>query len=156
MEHLLISLLPSQIRSLEVRRKGERAFRFSMDEQGAFSCLLPEQDSVVPAALLDETAIRLLFSYFTAIRYEHTLDEWEGAMEKAPGEEQWLATLSLTSREGESHRLELWSLPGEQPGESHMFLAAVRYNEGADLLVVKYIYLDVLMRPLQVYYVDKR
>ena len=69
-DHLLIDLLPSEISYIEVERKGEEPFGFAMDQEGEITCSLPLLDSTLAPRVLDDLSIRLLFSYFTAIRYE--------------------------------------------------------------------------------------
>ncbi len=150
-EHLLIDILPSEIRYIEVERKGEEAFRFSMDELGGIACTIPATDRAIPAEDLDDLAIRLLFSYFTSIRYEDRAVVSMQALEAGVNRERWLARLYVESRQGESHTLNIFSMPGMMGNEPHMFQAIVRHNDDPEPLVINYIYLDVLMRGLDRY-----
>jgi hypothetical protein len=145
-EHMLIDLLPSEIRLIELEKKGQPAFRFSMDRAGGLSCELPNSDSLIPMDLLDEGAVRMLFTYFTSIRYE------ELAGERQPVSD--LASLYVESHEGEKHSLQVYSLPGESGEKEDMFRALVIHNNDPDPLVINYIYLDVLMRGLSAYIGD--
>ncbi len=145
-EHILIDLLPSEIRYIEVEKRGQPAFRFSMDEAGEISCELPRTDSLVPMELLDEEAVHLLFTYFTSIRYE------EKAGDRQPVSD--IASLYVESNEGEKHSLQVYSLPGDHGEKEHMFRALVIHNNSPEPLVINYIYLDVLMRGLSSYIGD--
>jgi hypothetical protein len=151
-EHLLIDLLPSDIRHIEVERKGEEGFRFTMDDLGEILCTLPGRDSTLEAGLLDDLSIRLLFSYFTAIRYSEKATGDLDSLTAGDMEERWLGRLYVESKQGEKHRLEVYSMPGEQGEESHMFRAIVAYNNEPVPLIINYIFLDVLMRGLSSYF----
>jgi len=154
-EHRLIDLLPSEIRYVEVERKGEEPFRISMDENGDFSCRFPASDSTLDEDLLDDLALRLLFSYFTNIRYDERLRDTGAGWQWKPGPERFLARLTVDSAKGDTHQLEIYSMPADDGSGDHIYKAVIRYNGHPELLVVNYIYLDVLMRPLGAYYVDK-
>jgi len=150
-EHLLLDLLPSDILHIEVERRDETPFRFSMDDQGEIRCTLPGLDSTLASEILDDLSIRLLFSYFTSIRYEGETEDAQVDLKGGSWEEGWLARLYVESRQGEKHTLQVYSLPGEEGEGIHMFLALVVHNDHPGPLVVNYIYLDVLMRDLSHY-----
>ncbi|MDX2432697.1 MAG: hypothetical protein QNK35_17295 [Bacteroides sp.] len=153
-EHVFIDLLPKEILKIEVEKKGSPAFMFSRDEADEISCVLPLSDSLVPRELLNEEAVRMLFTYFTAIRYEYKA----GSLQDVPGEEEmserWMASLYVESVEGEIHQMQVYSLPGENGMQEDMFRAVIIHNKSPEALVVKYIYLDVLMRDLPAYFGD--
>jgi hypothetical protein len=148
-EHLLIDLLPSDILHIEVERKGQQPFRFTMEETGEISCMLPRLDSILSHEILDDLAIRLLFSYFTSIRYEEKTGTTP--VSSSP-DEPWLARLYVESRQGEKHSLRIYSLPDDSGSGTYMFRALVIHNDDPGALVVNYIYLDVLMRDLSHYF----
>lgn len=150
-EHILIDLLPSEISMIGVDLKGSEPFRFMQDPEGDIRCVLPERDSIVPPARLDELSIRLLFSYFTAIRYERKTEIPVSRL-TAPGREPPLAGLHVVSREGEQHTLVVFPYYPENRETPDMFRALVAYNDRSEALVVNYIYLDVLMRELSRYF----
>lgn len=150
-DHLLIDLLPSEISYIEVERKGEEPFGFAMDQEGEITCRLPRLDSTLASRVLDDLSIRLLFSYFTAIRYEEIAGGTRNDPIPGSVEERWLARLYIESRLGEKHTLNVYSIPGEDGHGSHMFRAHVLHNDDTRPLVVNYIYLDVLMRGLTHY-----
>jgi len=153
-EHLLIDFLPSEIKMIEVEKRGHSTFRFSVDDSGGIICELPQSDSLVPMKLFNEESIRLLFTYFTSIRYEEKLSDFPYARGMDEMENRWLATLYVESNLGETHSLKVYSLPGENGEDEHMFKALVIHNNTSEALVINYIYLDVLMRDLSAYFGD--
>ncbi len=153
-KHILIDLMPSEIRHITLEKRGHPEFRLSMDEEGQISCTLPQSDSLVPVELLDEEAIRMLFTYFTSIRYEEKAGDRMSLPGKEEMRERWLASLYLESTEGEKHSLRVYSIPGDNGEKTHMFRALVIHNDSPDALIINYIYLDVLMRGLSAYIGD--
>jgi hypothetical protein len=152
MKHVLLDLMPAEIARIRVERAGEMPFMFSMNEEGDINCILPGSDSIVPPGMLDDLSVRLLFSYFTAIRFKETDGPAEAVMENGKEQGRWLGTLQVESREGEQYTLRVFSMPGEGDSGSDMFRALVIYNDLPDALVVNYIYLDVLLRGLSRYF----
>jgi len=152
LEHILIDLLPSEIRFIEVEKRDFPPFRFSLDDRGEITCELPDQDSLVPIQTFEELSIRLLFSYFTSIRYEEKLGKIPLNEEELG--ERWKASLHVESRSGEKHILQVYSLPGEQGEDDHLFKALVIHDKQSEALIINYIYLDVLMRDLSHYFGD--
>lgn len=152
LEHLLIDLLPSEIRHIEVEKRDAGHFRFSMENNGEIRCSLPGTDSTVPSGLLDDISVRLLFSYFTSIRYEEKADVAPEILVQEHGGYRWLGRLYVESRRGEKHTLNVYSMPGPGSTGNHMFRALVIHNDAPDALVINYLYLDVLMRDLSGYF----
>jgi hypothetical protein len=155
-EHVLIDLLPSEIRFLEVERQGESAFRFEMDHKGDIRGLVRKEGIWVAADSLEDLSVRLLFSYFTNIRFERKLESRSDAARASLVPQRYLGRLFVGAVSGETYQLEIYSMPGTEEDETHMHQALVKYNSAPDPLVVNYIFLDVLMRPLGHYYVDKQ
>jgi hypothetical protein len=151
-EHMLIDLRPSDVLIVEVERKGEQPFRFTMDEMGGIICTLPRSDSTLSPGMLDDLSVRLLFSYFTAIRYDGRAGETADVQDSNVAQERWLARLYVESRQGEKHTLQVYSMPGDGPDGTDLFRALVIHNDDPDALVINYIYLDVLMRGLSHYF----
>ena len=139
------------IQHIEVERRGEEAFRFTMDTKGGITCSLPATDVILSQGDLDDLSIRLLFSYFTSIRYEARAGESAQLHEAKVDRERWMASLYVESRLGETHSLEVFSIPGDKAMEPHMFQALVLHNDDPEPLIINYIYLDVLMRGLDSY-----
>lgn len=152
LEHTLMDLLPSEIALIEVDRADGEPFRFIQDENGDIRCILPERDSAIPSRQLDEVAVRLLFSYFTGIRYERNAGIPVSRLTSPASKVTPLARLHVESRAGEEHTLLVFPLHDENGRDTDMFRALVAYNDRPEALVVNYIYLDVLMRKLSRYF----
>ncbi len=162
-EHLLIDLLPSEIARIDISLQNGDQFCFVQDENGNLSCYVDGDPAPVPPGKLNELAIRLLFSYFTFIRYERKSGITEVSPEGVPTHSQLeggkaghrMALLHVESFKGEKHALEVFPYYTGPGKEADMFRALVRHNNGKELLVVNYIYLDVLMRKLTHYFGEK-
>jgi hypothetical protein len=151
-QHLLIDLLPSEISLIEIELSNGHSFRFTQDPQGEIVISGNNEQTPVPSGKPDELAVRLLFSYFTAIRFEGLAGIMKDELENQGMEFPWLARLHVESREGENHTLRIYPYYPSEEGERDMFRALVLYNNEPEALVVNYIYLDVLMRDLTHYF----
>lgn len=154
-EHLLIDLLPSDVSLIEIELADGGAFRFTQDENREITCFPANEKTALPSDSLNELSIRLLFSYFTSIRYEQKTGISTGTLMVANAAERRIARLHVESFQGVKHTLRVFPYR-EAPGdEAHMFQALVLYNNNPEALVVNYIYLDVLMRDLSHYIGEK-
>ena len=154
-EHLLIDLKPSDISTIELDMAGGEAFRFTQDTEGHIRCRADNANTILPHGEPNELAMKLLFSYFTSIRYEQHAGIAADLLLGSETISQKLASVRVTSFSGEQHRLQVFSyyeIPGSKP---HLFRALVLYNDEQDALFVNYIYLDVLMRGLSHYFGEK-
>jgi hypothetical protein len=153
-EHLLIDLLPKEISDIRIQLPGE-SFRFLQDSAGNISLETPgENDQSREVESLD-LAVRLLFSYFTSIRYEKKSGISADSLIASGKGSMPMATLQVASFSGEDHRLRVYPF-FESPGEeAHLFKALVIYNQEPEALLINYIYLDVLMRGLSHYVGEK-
>jgi len=150
-EQHLVGLLPGEISLLEVYLPAESHFMIRQDSKGTYECHDLEAGRRIPADSLDDRAIRLLLSYFAGIRYEQVYDEMDAASLRGDRGNGMMAKLVVMSFQGERYTLEVYPLP-EGPGDRpDMFRALVIYNDRPDVLIVNYIYLDVLMRGLEHY-----
>lgn len=178
LDHVLLDLLPEEIRRVEVEKKGSSPFSFTRDEAGIFSfkgAVAEDQSGELSESLpegqfegqfeglpegqsggedLNQEALRMLFTYFRSIRYEQKAGELQNLPGAEDLKERWLATITVETTAGEKHSLKVCSLPGEVGEEDHMFLAFVFHNNSPDALLVKYVYLDVLMRDFPAYFGD--
>lgn len=162
MDHLLMDLLPEEIYRVQVELKGRPPFSFSRDEAGAFSFKLhtgsvsegTAPDDVPGGQELNHEALRMLFTYFRSIRFEEKAGAGFNLLTEEERKDRWMGTVSVETTGGEEHSLEVCSLPGENREEAHMFLALVFHNSSPDGLLVKYVYLDVLMRDFPAYFGD--
>lgn len=157
-EHLLIDLLPSEISRIGIALPSGEAFQFIQDSAGNIRM---EKDSgfdreiiLVPGEDCNDLAIRLLFSYFTSVRYEMragiTSESLSGSGINVP-----MATLHVVSFSGEDHTLRVYPYAESPDDIPHLFRALVIYNQEPEALFVNYIYLDVLMRGLSHYLREK-
>lgn len=151
-EHLLVELLPSEISLIEVVPAGGGAFRFTQDPEGAISWVPLDQDAPGDPGTPDDLSIRLLFSYFTAIRYEERSGIAASELTSPGSAGSRLAAVRVASHGGEEHTLQVFPYREEPGAAPHRFRALVVYDNEAEALVVKYIYLDVLMRGLSHYF----
>jgi len=154
-EHLLIDLPPSDISSIEFDLASGEAFRFTQDLEGQITCYPDNDYTILPDGIPNELAMKLLFSYFTSIRFEQRAGIPADSLLGAEAIERKLASVRVTSFSGEQHFMQVFSYhetPGSKP---HLFRALVLYNDEQDALFVNYIYLDVLMRGLSHYFGEK-
>lgn len=154
-EHLLIDLLPSEISLIEVELPGKEPFRFLQDEEREIICYPAPEAALLPPDSLNELAVRLLFSYFTAIRYEEGSGKPVQNLSPPESAGQHIARLHVESFGGEEHTLKVYPYYPEADKEAHLFKALVGYNDHPEALVVNYICLDVLMRDLSHYFGEK-
>lgn len=151
-QHLLIDLLPSEISMIGIELGNGQAFRFKQDSLGNIACMPANVLTSLPESEPDELAVRLLFSYFTSIRYEYTSRFGREEVLGRVGEKGMLARLQVESFKGEKHLLTVYPYVTDPGGDADLFRSLVLYNENPDALVVNYIYLDVLMRDLSHYF----
>ena len=154
-EHLLIDLLPSEISRIEIGLPSGEAFSFSQYSYGNIHVEADSEYTTLPEADFNEHAIRLLFSYFTSIRFEKKAGIPADSLSGSGQSEAPMATLHVASFSGEDHFLRVYPYsesPGEEP---QLFQALVLYNQEPEALFVNYIYLDVLMRGLSHYFGEK-
>jgi len=154
-EHLLIDLLPSEISRIKIELPPDQFFRFIQDSTGNIRLETDQASVLRPVDKTNDLAIRLLFSYFTSIRFEKRSGIAADSLSGSGPEGSPMATLHVSSFSGEDHILEIYPYYESPGGEAHLFQALVIYNQETEALFVNYIYLDVLMRGLSHYLRDK-
>jgi hypothetical protein len=154
-EHLLIDLRPSEIRSIAIELAGGESFRFTQDEKGQIICQAANESTRIPEGEPDELAIKLLFSYFTSIRYEQRTSIKADTLLQDQALAGQMARVSLQAFSGEQHSMRVFPYYETPGAEAHLFKALVLYNQEQEALVINYIYLDVLMRGLSHYFGEK-
>ena len=146
--HLVVSLLPSEIRAVTVEPHFGTPFRAGQDSLYHISVtdLLSMQDETDS---VDERKIRLLFSFFNAIRYNAVVSD--GEIEPGTVTEHPYAIVEVTEFDGQVHTLEIyqWTKPGEVSPD--LFEAIVVFNGMPGFRSVNYYYLDLLIRGLEKY-----
>jgi len=154
-DHLLMDLRPSDISTIEMDLASGEHFRFRQDPEGNIRCEPVHTNTQLPEGVANELSMKLLFSYFTSIRYEQSTGISADSLLGIPGQSNKLASIRVESYAGEQHTLKVFpyqKIPGSDP---HLFRALVLYNDEQDAVIVNYIYLDVLMRGLSHYFGEK-
>ncbi len=151
-QHMLIDLLPSEISLIGIELGNGESFRFMQDSLGNISCVSANEQTRLPDSEPDELAVRLLFSYFTAIRFEGPSGIGRDEMVSRKGENGMIARLQVESFSGEEHILTVYPYEPVPGAGADLFRALVLHNKDHEALVVNYIYLDVLMRDLSHYF----
>lgn len=154
-DHLLIDLRPSDISSIEIELSSGEGFRFTQDTEGGITCHPANENTIIPDGNTNGLATKLLFSYFTSIRFEQRAGIPADSLKIANSPHRPMARIEVESFSGETHSLKVFSyhdLPNSKPD---LFRALVLYNQEQDALFINYIYLDVLMRGLSHYFGEK-
>lgn len=148
-KHLLVGLLPSEIRSVTVfphegtpfEARQNSAYEIAVKDLAAMSDVT---DSV------EERKIRMLFSYFNAIRYDAVVTQAE--IEPGTVTETPYAVVQVSGFDGGEWKLEVyqWTKPGAEKPD--LFEALVVFNDTPLYRSVNYYYLDLLMRGLESYF----
>lgn len=144
-EQLLLNLLPSEIRKVEVLPLTGSAFSVTQD----VNAIVKVKDARQVDVPFEDRRIRLLLSYFNALRFEEVLSDEKEAVGFDASKPA--ASFSVETFAGERHRFRIytWIRPGS--GEADLFKALVLHNEKPQILLVNYTYLDLLIRGLEVY-----
>lgn len=149
--HLLINLLPSEVKRLEIVPIEGKAFRAEQDT--SYNVSVSDFYSGEDVThLVSEKKIRMLFSYFNGIRYVEQAAQEEIATGSFPDTQ--LASVAVTDFSGNEYKLSVyhWYRPGE--ADPDMFRALVLFNNIATPLKVDYLYLDLIIRGLEKYMID--
>lgn len=146
--HLLADLLPSEIASVEVHPWKGTGFTALQDSVYDLQVLHSGTGEDVTASV-DEHKVRMLFSYFNAIRYRRVASAGEVQEGLEPGN-PW-ASVVVTTFDGVRRKFDVyqWVQPGEVAPD--LYEALVVFNDRPLLLVVNYVYLDLLVRGLEAY-----
>jgi hypothetical protein len=148
-KHLLVGLLPSEIRSVRVYPHEGTPFEARQDS--LYNVMVTDLSTMGDVTdSVKERKIRLLFSYFNAIRYDVVVTAAEiepGIVDQAP-----YAVVHVSGLDGRYRKLEVyqWIKPGAE--KSDLFEALVVFNDTPLYRSVNYYYLDLLMRGLESYF----
>lgn len=154
-DHLLIDLRPSDISSIEIDLGSGEAFRFTQDQGGNITCHPANENTIIPDIKPNELTTKLLFSYFTSIRFEQKAGIPADSLLKADTPFQPMARIEVESASGEVYSLRVFSYLDFPDSKPDLFRALVIFNDERDALFINYIYLDVLMRGLSHYFGEK-
>ncbi len=147
-KHLLVSLLPSEVRSVTVIPHSGISFHAEQDSLNNIEVF----DLTGMRDLMDrinERKVRMLFSYFNAIRYDEivTGDDIEpGTIPETP-----YATVEVTSFDDRKWKFEVYQWIKTGSEEPDIFESLVIVNNTLPYRSVNYYYLDLLMRGLESY-----
>jgi hypothetical protein len=148
-KHLLVGLLPSEIRSVTVYPN--EGTHFEARQDSLYDITVKDLASMRDVTdSVAERKIRLLFSYFNAIRYDAVVTPAEiepGTVTEAP-----YAMVYVSGFDGGEWKLEIyrWTEPGAEKPD--LFEALVVFNYIPLYRSVNYYYLDLLMRGLESYF----
>ncbi|MDF1575960.1 MAG: hypothetical protein P1P86_12305 [Bacteroidales bacterium] len=154
-DHLLMDLPPSGISGIKIALLSGEAFRFTQDREGNIRCEPGNEHTKLPEGEARELSMKLLFSYFTSLRYERRTGISADSLLRSGDHVEKLASIRVETFQGEQHSLQIFpysEIPGSEPD---LFRALVLYNDMQDAMIVNYIYLDVLMRGLSHYFREK-
>jgi hypothetical protein len=154
-DHLLIDLRPSEISAIEVELPTGEAFRFIQDSEGQIHVAPANESTQLPEGKPNELSMKLLFSYFTAIRFEQRTELTADSLSAVPAYNRKLASIVVDSFSGEHHSLQVFPFYEKPGSEPHLFKALVFFDDEEEALIINYIYLDVLMRGLSHYFGEK-
>lgn len=144
-DHLLVSMLPDEIAEIEISPLYGSAF--SVMQDSVSKLLVKDNDGKELA--VSERKIRLLLSYFSAIRFEEYLPG-----EQFPADFDSLspsAKIVIKDFAGIGHELKIykWIKPGSD--QADLFSALLLYDQDPQIMIVNYTYLDLLIRGLETY-----
>ncbi len=154
-EHLLMDLVPSEVSLVEIELDSGEAFRLVRNEEDEIACYSMNSTTQLPSGKLDDLSVRLLFSYFTSIRYDQPAGIGSESLLVEDRISSRLARLHVETIGGEKHTLQVFPFYETTGAEAHMFKALVLHNENPEALIINYLYLDVLMRDLSHYFGEK-
>lgn len=150
-KHLLVNLLPSEIKRIQIIPiKGKPFIAFQDTSYTISVSNLSQTESYT--GRVNEEKIHMLFSYFTAIRYEREISNEELADDNLPN--NLSASVSLTDFSDNTSKIDIYKYFKKPGNQEDIFKAVVVFNDGPRLLLVDYYYLDLLIRGLEKYMID--
>jgi len=147
-EHLLLSLLPGEIRDLTIRPFSSTSFRVVQDSTNEVQVYDPESGQVLTDSISIHE-IRMLLSYFNTIRYERRINDAEIPEILDPNAPD--AGFVVKQTDGRVHQFQIWKWIPEGAGEADLYRALVKVNGIPGFMLVNFKYLDLILRELQVY-----
>ena len=148
-KHLLVSLLPSEVRSVTVIPHSTTSFHAVQDSLYNMEVVdLSGRRDVTDH--VDERKVRMLFSYFNAIRYDEVVTD--GDIEPGTLTDIPYATVEVTSFDGREWKFDIYQWIKTGSEEPDLFESLVIVNNTMPYRSVNYYYLDLLMRGMESYY----
>jgi len=143
LNRLLLNIEPDNIREINVLPYKGTPFMLRQDSLGNLRFFLEPGDSELNTGQFDERKVRRMLSYFKGIVSDGKFNGEAGNS---------VAIVALTDKDGTRNVLEIFALPQGDGKADDLFRAVVRFNSGKELLVVRYFYLDVLIRGAEHYF----
>lgn len=144
-DHLLLNLLPSEISAVEITPLKGSAFSVSQD----VTANIVVRDMNMQEVLFSERKLRLLLSYFNAVRFEEYLPSDQVPAGFDPSRPSAMFRVTDFGGVEYTFRIYQWSrAAGEEPD---LFKALVLYNKNPQIMIVNYTYLELLIRGLEAY-----
>jgi hypothetical protein len=141
--HMLIDLLPSEIAEVEVWPLSGSSFRLIQDKK--FNLRVTEGGIEKDiSGTLNEHKLRMLLTYFNAIKYTEQVDE---AVLQKPS----IARVMVKDIDGKEIDMEIFAYYPGTAEDADLFKAVVKSNVKPGLLLVDYYHLDLLIRGLEYY-----
>ncbi|HKK61543.1 MAG TPA: hypothetical protein VJ951_03225 [Bacteroidales bacterium] len=149
-DHLLVSLLPVEIKRIEIDPLEGEAFL--VKDEPALTFML--QDSAKDLShCADTMQVRMLFSFFNALRYDRQIAP--KSIEDQINSELPEAIIRVVDRNDSAYRFEVFPWYNQGNGEPDMFKCIVRYNNNnSAYYIMNYYYLDLLLRNTKAYLND--
>ena len=146
-KHMLVDLLPDEVHNIEIYPLKGRAFRVTQDSIFGIRVVDTESEEDITGQV-DEHAIRMLFSYFNGIRYREIYEEGEEGSTISPQRD---AFIKVSDVYGKVYLIEVYKLYRKDSSLAEIFQGVIKFNDQVELMLMDYIYLDLLMRSLENY-----
>lgn len=147
-KHLLLDLLPSEVRSILVNPLRGTSFKVIQDSLYNLHVLkMPGLDDFTGE--VKDRKMRLLFTYCSGIRYTGVLQD-EGAYQSLAGRKAD-ASLEIIDSKGSRLDFDIFEWVKEGKTEPDKFEALVLVSGRKQVLIVNYYFLELLIRGLESY-----
>ncbi len=141
-DKMLVDLRADEIRSVKVIPAPEWGRGFTIVREDGDLRLKDPEGEAIPDTVTDDEKVLMYMSYFNRIYYDSVYSGPENYRQMHPD-----YTVEITGMSDERDKLEMYPLRHED-GNPDIFRGLVRYNDGEDLLVVRYVMLDLIRQNL--------
>ncbi|MFC2089186.1 hypothetical protein ACFLT1_00310 [Bacteroidota bacterium] len=143
--HVLINLLPSEIKEVEIDPLKGKSFRLVQDADKQISVFEDISGEEITELVL-ERRMRMFLSYFNTIRYNEVVNEPVQIIRTNPD-----ARIYVEDNYGNTYNLEVFQWIHPENQDSDIYEALLIFNDYPEVLRVDYYYLDLLLRGLDYY-----
>ena len=142
-DRMIMDFLPDEISVIEVRHPANPGNDFMIRMENKVPVMYESDGSTrIPPGMLDPEKMNMFTSYFINIFYDKTLknsdSEWQSAAE-IPSH-----IITVTPVTGNAVKMAVYPLQKE--GSTDIFRAGIRMNDQQELLVARYIAIDLILR----------